>query len=108
MLITAFGKPLNELHSHAKHASTAEITDQIEQLNTNFVIPFSLVRHQVIERLGMREGAEILVNLAVVERMLNRAWSAAADQCETESVAAIHEAFEVYAQVQQRLTIDTK
>ncbi|MCP4190908.1 MAG: hypothetical protein GY768_09805 [Planctomycetaceae bacterium] len=108
VLLTAFGQPLNKLKDQAGKITTQEITAQVDRLQTNYLIPFSLVRHQVIDRLGMREGAEILVDLAVVERMLNRAWSAAADECGPESIAAIDEAATVYGQIQQRLTIDTK
>ena len=51
----------------------------------------------------MRRGAEILVDFAIVERMLNRAWSAASDESHSEAIASINEATAAFNVVSRAL-----
>ena len=106
-LIQAIQRPLAELNANARNISTPSMTAEVERMIKQFIIPFSLVRHKVIERFGMRTGAEVLVDFAVVERMLNRAWSAAADDYAMEAVASIDEAFTVCGELQQRVASES-
>lgn len=106
-LVQAIQQPLAQLNANARSISTPSMTAEVERLIKQFIIPFSLVRHKVIERLGMRTGAEVLVDFAVVERMLNRAWSAAADDYAMEAVASIDEAFTVCGELQLRVASES-
>ena len=55
------------------------ICARVDGLLDSYVLPLGDARQRVIDRLGMNDGAEVLVTLAYAERMLNRVWSAAAD-----------------------------
>ena len=88
--------PLLSLQETASNQSTDQLSAAVESLIQSYVLPFSEVRHRIIEQLGMRRGAEVLVDFAVVERMLNRAWSAASDESWSEAIASINEAPTAY------------
>ena len=51
--------------------------------------PVVASRGMVLDRYGMKHGAEILLGLANAERNFNRVWSAAADNCLPEAHAAL-------------------
>jgi hypothetical protein len=91
--------PLAKLGADAAGLSTPELCDRVDAILQEYVIPFALARHKVIEKLGMDKGAEILVVVAYGERMLNRAWSAAADEHAPESISSILEALEAFKEV---------
>ena len=60
------------------------------------VAPFAINRNQFISRLGMETGAEIIITCSYGERMLNRVWSATADEHLPEALASLAEAREAF------------
>ncbi len=91
--------PLAQLNTDAPGLETEELCTRVDAILQEYVIPFAMARHKVIEKLGMDEGAELLIVVAYGERMLNRAWSAAADEHAPESVASIQEACEAFKEL---------
>ena len=91
--------PLTALAAEAPGLETEALCERVDSILQEYVIPFALARHKVIETLGMDKGAELLVVVAYGERMLNRAWSAAADEHAPESVASIQEACEAFQEL---------
>jgi hypothetical protein len=77
------------------------VMSRVDELLEGYVLPFALVRHKVIDRLGMTKGSEILVTIAYGERMLNRTWSAASDEHLPEARASFPEALAAFEQAQQ-------
>ena len=91
--------PLADLNAEASSLTTEQLCERVDAILQDYVIPFALARHKVIEKLGMDKGAELLVVVAYGERMLNRAWSAAADEHGPESTASIQEAYEAFKEL---------
>ena len=77
-----------------------ELCGQVDAILTQFVLPMMDVRQKLTERLGMNVGAEILVTAAAGERMLNRAWSAAADGDMDEALESVRMAKLAFAEAQ--------
>ena len=102
-LLREIKSPLLSLQATAPNQSTDQLSAAIEALIQSYVLPFSEVRHRIVEQLGMRRGAEILVDFAIVERMLNRAWSAASDESHSEAIASINEATAAFNVVSRAL-----
>ena len=91
--------PLAKLSEEAPTLGTEQLCDRVDAILQEYVIPFAQARHKIIEKLGMDKGAELLVVVAYGERMLNRAWSAAADEHAPESVASVQEAYEAFKEL---------
>jgi len=67
----------------------AAVMQRVDDLMEKYVAPFAEVRTKVTESLGMEIGAEVLIDVAFGERMLNRVWSAASDDCYEEAVLSL-------------------
>ena len=102
-LLREIKSPLLSLQETAPNQSTDQLSAAVEALIQSYVLPFSEVRNRIVEQLGMRRGAEILVDFAIVERMLNRAWSAASDESHSEAIASINEAIVAFNMVSRAL-----
>ena len=72
-------QPLRELAGSLDSIEISEIPARIEAMMEQHIEPFVAARTMLIDRLGMGKASEVLVPCAYAERMLNRAWSAAAD-----------------------------
>ena len=55
------------------------LCERIDAVLQEFIVPAAEARQDLVKKLGMERGAEILVTAAYAERMLNRVWSASAD-----------------------------
>ncbi len=71
--------PAKKLQDDLDSLTAPQTCDRIDELLESYVLPFAQVRQQVVDRMGMTTGAELLVTVAYGERMLNRVWSAAGD-----------------------------
>ena len=91
--------PLEQLGADANGLTTTQLCDRVDAILQEYVVPFAIARNKVVEKLGMDKGAELLVVVAYGERMLNRAWSAAADEHAPESISSILEAIEAFKEV---------
>ena len=85
-------EPIAALQADSGKLSHVEMTSRIDDITEKYILPFAEVRHGLIDRFGTAAGAEILVTMAYAERMLNRAWSAAADEHMEESRNSLPEA----------------
>ena len=65
---------------------------RVDQLLADYVTPFIEHRSVLVETLGMKHGAEIILQASAAERNFNRAWSAAADACMPEAETAFRKA----------------
>ena len=72
--------------------STEALCERVDHVLVTFILPAAEARQDVVKKLGMERGAEILVTAAYAERMLNRVWSAAADGHGPEASASLVEA----------------
>ena len=79
------------------------LTERVDSLLNEFVLPFAQVRQVLVDRLGMEKGAETLVIVAFGERLLNRVWTAAADGHLPEARACFPEAYDAF--VEARTTV---
>lgn len=90
---------LRDFHADIDTLDAADIEERVEKISTDYIAPFVEGRQLLIDRLGLKEGSNLLVTAATGERMLNRTWSAAADghleearnSCQ-EAVAAFEDA----------------
>lgn len=97
--LDALGGKIDDLDSH-------EICQYLDEILLKDLMAFSDGRQTLIDQLGMREAAEIILKAAFVERYLNRCWSAASDQHLPEAKAsfqrahgAIHELVDATASI---------
>lgn len=107
-LLRSLLQPAAKLENEIDILPANEVERRVDNLLEDFVLPFAEVRRQIIDRFGMSAGAEILVTMAVGERMLNRTWSAAADGHMPEARASYPESVRAFEEahrlVQRRLT----
>lgn len=78
-LLAKASHDIDALFDDLKSLNEEQLCARVDTILGESVLPFAEVRRGVIERLGMNDGAEILVVVAYAERMLNRVWSAASD-----------------------------
>lgn len=87
---------LKELESRIDEMASSEIESAIDDVASNFVTPFIEGRQSLIDQLGLKAGADLLVISATGERMLNRTWSAAADGHLVEARNSFREAAQAF------------
>ncbi|MCB9642964.1 MAG: hypothetical protein H6728_07800 [Myxococcales bacterium] len=95
--------PMRALQQDIDQLDAKGICHRVDQILDQYVLPFAEVRQKVIERLGMQDGAEILVTIAFGERMLNRVWSAASDGYPEEARVVFHDALHAFEEAQQKV-----
>jgi hypothetical protein len=78
-----------------------EICAKVDEILSKTVMPMIEVRQRLIDSLGMNVGAEVLVVAAAGERLLNRAWSAAADGDIPEALESIRKSGLAFAEAQE-------
>lgn len=98
-LLAGMVDPARKLAQDIGTLTDAQILRRVDEILDGYLLPFVVVRQRVLDRLGMKQGSEILVTVAFGERMLNRVWSATADghleearACYPEALAALEEA----------------
>lgn len=80
------------IEADLEQLSNEDLCERVDQVLVTFILPAAEARQDVVKKLGMERGAEILVTAAYAERMLNRVWSAAADGHKPEASASLVEA----------------
>ena len=81
----------------------AEILRGVEAIQAAHLAPFIAARPALMARLGVAGYARLMDPLAVGERHLNRAWSAAADHVLPEARASLDQAHAALAMARERL-----
>jgi hypothetical protein len=100
-LLAGVIKPAQRLEAESGKLDAQALTEEVDRLLEDYVLPLAEVRREVIDHFGMSTGAEILVTVAVGERMLNRTWSAAADGHIQEARACYPEAVRAFEQAER-------
>ena len=77
------------------------LREKADALLAEYLLPLAEVRQRIVDRVGMKQGSEILVTVAYGERILNRVWSAAADGHLPEARACFPEAVDALAEAQR-------
>jgi hypothetical protein len=85
-------QPVRQLCADAPSLDGDRLREEVDQIIDRYVLPFTSARDVVVHRLGIRQGAELVIDFALGERLLNRVWSAAADGHLPEALAALRQA----------------
>ncbi len=81
------------------------ILDRVSHAQQTAIADFVAARPILLARLGMAGFARLMDAFAAAERQINRAWSAAADEVETEADASLARAADLLAEAQRRLAV---
>ena len=103
-LIANLQAPMDQLGEEVDGLDAEAITERVDTLLSDYVLPFAMVRQKVVDKMGMEKGAEVLVVIAYGERILNRVWTAAADGHLPEARACYPEAAEALREAHQMLS----
>lgn len=76
-----------------------ELNATITLFQEEYVRPFVDTRQQIIAQFGMQKGSEIMIACSYGERMLNRVWSATADNHLQEAQSSLKEAVQAFEEV---------
>ncbi len=106
--VEAIGAELDALRERLSQTTGAEqrlemILRSIEGLQQTHVAAFIAARPQLVARLGLGGYARLMDSFASAERAMNRAWSAAADDVESESRVCLDRAAALIAEAKVRL-----
>ena len=99
---------LNQQSSGWKELDCAQLNKAITMLQEQYVRRFVDRRQQIIEQFGMQKGSEIMIACSYGERMLNRVWSATADNHIQEAQSSLQEAVQAFGEVASLLDNEPK
>ena len=77
--------------------------ETIDALLQAHVLPLGEARQQILDQLGLKAGAELLITMAYGERMYNRTWSALADGHFDEAHQVFHDGTEAFREAARNL-----
>ena len=101
VLLEKMQPSLIKLRADSNSLDALSMCERVDEVLDDYVLPFAAVRRKVIEQLGMAQGSEILVVIAYGERLLNRAWSAAADGHIGEAQISVPNAAAAFAEAKK-------
>ncbi len=81
------------------------VTQRVGALQEGAIARFVEARDQLVQRLGLARFATVMDRFASAERMLNRAWSAAADGVLGESVECLGNAEARFGEARERMGV---
>ncbi len=79
------------------------ILAEISRMQQTHIASFLAARSEITARLGLGGYARLMDAFASAERAINRAWSAAADEVEAESLASLDLASELLVEARHRI-----
>ena len=82
-----------------KELDCTKLNEAITLFQEQYVRPFVDTRQQIIDLFGMQKGSEIMIACSYGERMLNRVWSATADNHLKEAQSSLQEAVHAFEEV---------
>lgn len=94
---------IEALYQKAQTTEGMALCNEVDHVLDNHVHPFTEKRKTFMDILGQTKGAEILLDVAYGERMLNRVWSAASDGHQQEALNSISESLENYKKAADKL-----
>ena len=97
-LLQAAVPAVKAVEADFKALTSDALCERIDAVLQDFIVPAAEARQDLVKKLGMERGAEILVTAAYAERMLNRVWSASADGHLPEAGSSLTEAAEAIQQ----------
>jgi len=86
-----------------EEARLVTIVDRVGRLQSQQIAQFFDTRSSLVGRLGLAGYAGAMDRFSALERSLNRAWSAAADEYEEEAMACLERASSLVPEVRERL-----
>ncbi|MBX3383570.1 MAG: hypothetical protein KF864_08680 [Phycisphaeraceae bacterium] len=100
---------VDQLRTDLKSASTPDdrlrlILERLSEAQNTSIAAFIAARPILISRLGVGGYARLMDTFAAAERQINRAWSAAADEVEHESLTCIEQAASLLEATKGRLS----
>lgn len=96
--LLAIAKSIDEIKASREDWASDALRQSIDRVLVDEVTPFSSRQDELHAGLGMTRGSEVLVAVAVGERMLNRVWSTSADGYVDEARHSLHEASAAFRQ----------
>ncbi len=93
--------PLSALEATLANIEGEPLCNKVDEILQGYVLPMAETRQTITDKLGMNRGAELLVLLSYGERMLNRTWSAAADEHTPEAHSSLKEAVAAFREAQK-------
>lgn len=94
---------IKELQGKFNELNEQQIMQQIDDISADLINPFVEKRKVLMDVLGQQKGAEILLEVAYGERMLNRTWSAISDHHPAEAKHSLSESIKSYQQAIAKL-----
>ena len=94
---------IEALFAKAQNTQGMDLCEEVDKVLDTHVHPFTEKRKTFMDILGQAKGAEILLDVAYGERMLNRVWSAASDGHHQEALNSITESLENYKKAAGKL-----
>lgn len=91
------------LYQKAQTLQGMELCEEVDKVLDQYVHPFTEKRKTFMDILGQAKGAEILLDVAYGERMLNRVWSAASDGYHQEALNSLVESLNNYKKAAGKL-----
>ena len=101
VLLEKMQAPMAKLRADSNHLDLASMCVRVDEVLDAYVLPFAEVRRKVTEQMGMGKGSEVLVVIAYGERLLNRAWTAAADGHIGEAQIAVPDAVAAFQEAKK-------
>ena len=87
----------------AQRDRLAAIVADIGHMQQTHIAAFLNARPELTARLGLGGYARLMDTFAAAERAINRGWSAAADEVESESLVCLDRAAELLAEARGRV-----
>jgi hypothetical protein len=84
------------LYNKAQSIQGMQLCHEVDVILDSYIHPFVDKRKTLLDMLGQSKGAEILLDAAYAERLLNRVWSAASDGHHQEALNSLHSSLENY------------
>jgi hypothetical protein len=103
LALHGLSESLSEILARFQQLPLSDFMNQIQAINERWVFPVVAGRHRINNRLGPSEGANIMISFAYCERMINRSWSAAADNHRSESFNSLQDAHAAITQIVRNL-----
>lgn len=102
-MLTKTVPAIEQLFEKAQTTQGMDLCYEVDWVLDNHVHPFTDKRKTFMDILGQAKGAEILLDVAYGERMLNRVWSAASDGHHQEALNSIGESLVNYKKAASKL-----
>jgi len=98
-ILMDMGPILEDLYRSVDDLACYQLLEYVKILREQYLIPMGERNAQIVNRFGMEKSAELLIAISYGERILNRVYSAAADQHHDEAASCVEEAYGVFQEI---------